>query len=122
MPTYDYRCDECGHEFETYQSMKDEKLTKCPNCGKESLKRLIGSGSGLIFKGSGFYLTDYKNKTTDTNSSKSTSEDTKKTDSAPAQADAAKPVVSKTETKTTTETTSGNSEKKEVKSKTGKEK
>lgn len=62
MPTYEYKCDNCGHEFEIYQSMKDEKLTKCPECGKLTLKRLIGSGSGLIFKGSGFYLTDYKNK------------------------------------------------------------
>ena len=62
MPTYDYKCSNCGHHFEVYQSMKDEKLKVCPNCGKESLTRLIGTGGGLIFKGSGFYLTDYKNK------------------------------------------------------------
>lgn len=68
MPTYDYKCDNCDHEFEIFQSMKDNKLSKCPVCGKESLKRLIGTGGGLIFKGSGFYLTDYKNKTTETSS------------------------------------------------------
>lgn len=62
MPTYEYKCDNCDHLFEIYQSMKDDKLTKCPECGKETLRRLIGTGSGLIFKGSGFYLTDYKNK------------------------------------------------------------
>jgi putative FmdB family regulatory protein len=60
MPTYDYKCSECGHVFETMHSMKDAPLTTCPNCGKEALVRLIGAGSGMIFKGSGFYLTDYK--------------------------------------------------------------
>ena len=69
MPTYDYRCDNCGHFFEKFQSMKEDKLTKCPQCGEETLRRLIGTGSGLIFKGSGFYLTDYKNKQTGTSSS-----------------------------------------------------
>ena len=65
MPTYEYKCDNCGHLFEHFQSMKDEKLTKCPECGKKKLRRLIGTGSGLIFKGSGFYLTDYKNKSSE---------------------------------------------------------
>lgn len=62
MPTYQYRCGDCGHEFEVIQSMKEDKLKTCPACGKETLQRLIGSGSGLIFKGSGFYLTDYAKK------------------------------------------------------------
>ena len=62
MPTYDYKCDNCGHEYEVFQSMKDKPLKKCPECGKNKLRRLIGGGAGLIFKGSGFYLTDYKNK------------------------------------------------------------
>ena len=62
MPTYEYKCNNCDHLFEIYQSMKDDKLTKCPECGKKTLRRLIGTGGGLIFKGSGFYLTDYKNK------------------------------------------------------------
>ena len=63
MPTYQYECSACGHEFEELQSMSDAKLTKCPKCGKKKLDRLIGSGSGMIFKGSGFYETDYKKKT-----------------------------------------------------------
>jgi putative FmdB family regulatory protein len=62
MPTYEYACPKCGHHFETFQSMKDEPLKKCPKCKKTGLKRLLGTGAGLIFKGSGFYITDYKNK------------------------------------------------------------
>ncbi len=62
MPIYEYQCSNCGHQLEELQSFSEPELTKCPNCGKESLKRLIGAGAGLIFKGSGFYLTDYKNK------------------------------------------------------------
>ena len=77
MPTYDYRCDDCGHFFEEFQSMKDPKLRKCPECGKESLKRLIGTGSGLIFKGTGFYLTDYKNKPAESASSVTKNSDVK---------------------------------------------
>ncbi|MEO6696031.1 MAG: zinc ribbon domain-containing protein [Ignavibacteria bacterium] len=80
MPTYEYECGNCGHLFEIYQTMKDDKLTKCPVCEKETLKRLIGAGGGLIFKGSGFYLTDYKNKSTETSSgSGKDSKDTKDT-------------------------------------------
>ncbi len=60
MPTYEYACPKCGHQFEAFQSMKDEPLTKCPKCGKKGVKRLVGGGAGLIFKGSGFYITDYK--------------------------------------------------------------
>ncbi|MFZ1729455.1 MAG: zinc ribbon domain-containing protein [Bacteroidota bacterium] len=60
MPTYDYVCKECGHRFEAFQSMSDSVLTTCPNCNTEALQRLIGAGAGLHFKGSGFYLTDYK--------------------------------------------------------------
>jgi len=62
MPTYEYECQACGHAFEELQGMKDAKLTKCPKCHKNKLSRLIGSGSGMIFKGSGFYETDYKKK------------------------------------------------------------
>jgi putative FmdB family regulatory protein len=62
MPTYDYVCTKCGHELEVFQSMKDEPLKKCPKCKKQGLKRLLGGGAGLIFKGSGFYITDYKKK------------------------------------------------------------
>lgn len=62
MPTYQYECDACGHGFEVLQSMVDKKLKKCPKCGKLKLHRLIGAGSGIIFKGTGFYETDYKRK------------------------------------------------------------
>ena len=59
MPTYDYECQKCGHTFEKFQSMLDEHLKRCPEC-KGKLKRLIGTGAGVIFKGSGFYETDYR--------------------------------------------------------------
>ena len=62
MPTYQYECSRCGHSFEILQSMNDNRLRKCPKCSKFALNRLIGSGSGIIFKGSGFYETDYKRK------------------------------------------------------------
>jgi putative FmdB family regulatory protein len=60
MPTYDYVCRSCGHTFEAFQSMLDQPMVTCPQCAEPSLKRLVGSGAGLIFKGSGFYITDYK--------------------------------------------------------------
>ena len=62
MPTYDYTCENCGYEFEQFQPITARPLRKCPECGKTSLKRLIGSGSGVIFKGSGFYETDYRSE------------------------------------------------------------
>ena len=60
MPTYQYLCDGCGHEFEKFQSIKASALRKCPECRKMQLNRLIGAGGGIIFKGSGFYQTDYR--------------------------------------------------------------
>ena len=60
MPTYDYRCNACKHEFEHFQSMKDSPLKKCPQCGKARLERLIGIGAAVLFKGSGFYQTEYR--------------------------------------------------------------
>ena len=71
MPTYDYKCLECGYAFEAFQRMSDPVLTKCPEC-KGKVKRLIGTGAGLIFKGSGFYTTDYKKKNTAPDKSKET--------------------------------------------------
>ncbi len=62
MPTYEYACPKCDHEFEQFQSMRDEPLKKCVKCKKTGVKRLVGGGAGLIFKGTGFYITDYKTK------------------------------------------------------------
>ena len=60
MPTYEYRCTNCGHQFEDFQSITAPLKRKCPQCGKPKLERLIGIGAGFIFKGGGFYQTDYR--------------------------------------------------------------
>jgi len=85
MPTYDYICRACDHEFELFQSMKDSAKKKCPKCGKSSLERLIGTGAAVVFKGSGFYQTDYRSESY----KKAQAADTEK----------AKPAESKPETK-----------------------
>lgn len=59
MPTYEYECKSCGYHFEKFQSMVDKPLSRCPKC-KKALRRIIGNGAGIIFKGSGFYATDYR--------------------------------------------------------------
>ncbi len=60
MPTYDYECDACNHEFELFQSISEPVKRKCPECGKLKLRRLFGTGAAVVFKGSGFYETDYR--------------------------------------------------------------
>ena len=60
MPTYEYECDGCGHRFDEFQSFKDETLKTCPKCAKDTLRRLFGTGAAILFKGSGFYETDYR--------------------------------------------------------------
>src|SRR3954462_5961020 len=60
MPTYDYECDACGHTFELFQSITEPVKKKCPKCGKSKLRRLFGTGAAIVFKGSGFYQTDYR--------------------------------------------------------------
>jgi putative FmdB family regulatory protein len=62
MPTYDYECESCGHQFEQFQSITARPTRKCPECDKMKLRRLIGAGAGVIFKGSGFYQTDYRSE------------------------------------------------------------
>jgi len=62
MPTYDYVCDACDHEFELFQSITEPVKRKCPECGKSKLRRLIGTGAAIMFKGSGFYKTDYRSE------------------------------------------------------------
>ncbi|MFO8043794.1 MAG: zinc ribbon domain-containing protein [Alkalispirochaeta sp.] len=93
MPTYDYQCDSCGHTFETMQSMKDAPLSVCPECENASLRRLISGGTGVIFKGSGFYVNDSRKsssagssstakKTSSEDSGSGTTESTSGTDTA----------------------------------------
>tara|TARA_A100001391_G_scaffold167126_1_gene127399 strand:+ start:93 stop:449 length:357 start_codon:yes stop_codon:yes gene_type:complete len=81
MPTYEYRCNNCGHEFELFQSMSAGVKKKCPQCAKMTLERLIGTGAAVIFKGSGFYETDYRSKSytsdKEADSKASTSSDSK---------------------------------------------
>jgi len=96
MPTYDYVCEDCEHRFELFQSIKAKPIRKCPRCGKLTVNRLIGAGAGIIFKGSGFYETDYrsdsykkaKESETKTSTDKSTTDkktETKTKDSKPTE-------------------------------------
>ena len=81
MPTYEYICDNCQYQFERFQSIKARPIRKCPECGKLSVQRLIGAGAGIIFKGSGFYQTDYRSegyKKAAESDKKTTSKDTTK--------------------------------------------
>ena len=82
MPTYDYKCDACGHAFEKFQSITAPSIRKCPSCGKRKVRRLIGTGAGIIFKGSGFYQTDYRSE-----SYKKGAEEDKKAKEGPAKTD-----------------------------------
>ena len=83
MPTYDYQCDGCGHEFELFQNISAEVKKKCPECKKNKLRRLFGTGAAIMFKGSGFYQTDYRSDSykkgaeKDKKASESSSESTK---------------------------------------------
>jgi putative FmdB family regulatory protein len=113
MPTYEYSCSKCGHQFELFQSMSDQPITSCPKSlcklkrwGRGTVKRAISGGAGLIFKGSGFYITDYrsdsykeaaKKDTAPTNGKSSTA----KTDATPATTPTSKP-ESKSESKSET--------------------
>jgi putative FmdB family regulatory protein len=115
MPTYDYKCDGCGHQFEQFQSISANPLKKCPECGKSKLKRLFGTGAGLIFKGSGFYQTDYRSesykKAAEGEKPASTSTETKAAESKPA-------AETKTETKAETKTQAKSESKSASKKKT----
>ncbi|MCF7885239.1 MAG: zinc ribbon domain-containing protein [Candidatus Marinimicrobia bacterium] len=76
MPTYDYVCKKCGYEFEEFHSISDDPVRMCPKCGHMSVERKISGGSGLIFKGSGFYITDYSNSNSSGSSPSKSTEST----------------------------------------------
>ena len=95
MPTYEYECDACGHKFEKFHSITAAPIKKCPVCGKSKVRRLIGTGAGLIFKGSGFYITDYRDSSYKDKAKSEAGGGESKTDG---KSDA-KPDSSKTETK-----------------------
>lgn len=93
MPTYDYECGACGHEMELFQGINDPVKKKCPECGKLKLKRLFGSGAAIVFKGSGFYQTDYRSEgykkaaKADSKSTSETKSESKSGDSKPAKSE-----------------------------------
>jgi putative FmdB family regulatory protein len=101
MPTYDYVCESCGHQLELFQSMSESPRRKCPACGQQKLRRRIGAGAGILFRGSGFYQTDYRSsswKQGESGAKESTKEgsgeaSTRSSDAPekPAKADSAKP-------------------------------
>lgn len=106
MPTYEYKCDACGNTFERFQSITSAPIKKCPRCGKNKVRRLIGIGSGMIFKGSGFYTTDYRD---------ASYKDKAKADSPADSSGETKPAEkseTKTETKPATESTAKPAESK----------
>jgi putative FmdB family regulatory protein len=97
MPTYDYLCDACDHKFELFQGINDEVQKKCPKCKKSKLRRLFGTGAAIVFKGSGFYQTDYR------------SEGYKKSAEADKKSSEPKPAETKAETKSSDNTSSSSS-------------
>jgi len=108
MPTYDYECDACGHRFEQFQQISASPLKKCPECKKSKLRRLFGIGAALMFKGSGFYQTDYRSESYKKGAEKDKPASESKSDSK---------TESKTESKSSTDTkpaskSEGKSEKK----------
>src|SRR6185436_10048981 len=108
MPTYDYECDACGHTFELFQSISEPVQKKCPDCGKLKLRRLFGTGAAVVFKGSGFYQTDYRSESYKKAAEKDKPASESKSDSK---------TESKTESKSSTDTkpaskSEGKSEKK----------
>ncbi|HVT90783.1 MAG TPA: FmdB family zinc ribbon protein [Tepidisphaeraceae bacterium] len=105
MPTYEYKCDACGYAFEKFHSITAKPIRKCPRCGKLKIRRLLGTGAGMIFKGSGFYITDYRSegyksaaKADSGTTSSGGSSDTKSKEAAKPAATESKPAA-KTESK-----------------------
>lgn len=110
MPTYDYVCDACDHKFELFQSITAEPEKKCPECGKRKLRRLIGPGAAIVFKGSGFYQTDYRSE-----SYKKRAEADKPASDSSSKSSESKGSESKSESKAAGNGAAGKSEKKSKK-------
>lgn len=97
MPTYDYQCEACGHELEIFQGINEEPVKKCPECKKSKLKRQFGTGAAIVFKGSGFYQTDYRSESykkgakADQKSSEPKSDSNSKKDSGTTKSSESKP-------------------------------
>ncbi len=106
MPTYDYECGECGFAFEKFQSIKAPSVRRCPECSKLKVKRLIGTGGGIIFKGSGFYQTDYRSEgyksaeKKDKEASSGSTSDSKSDSKSESKTDSSKTSTAKSEAKT----------------------
>ena len=110
MPTYEYQCAACGHAFEKFHSITAKPIKECPACHKKKVKRLIGTGAGLIFKGSGFYITDYrsdsyKSAAKGDSAPAAASKDAPATTTTPAPAAASAPAKSETSSKAPVTTT-----------------
>jgi putative FmdB family regulatory protein len=110
MPTYDYVCDACEHEFELFQSISEPLKRKCPECGKLKLRRLFGTGAAVVFKGSGFYETDYRS-----DSYKKAAEKDKKSQSGGDSAGDSKKSESKSEAKSSSDSSGSKSKPKSKK-------
>lgn len=93
MPTYEYICKNCNYELEELQSMSEAPLVTCPSCGNDTLARVMGGGGGLIFKGSGFYLTDYKDVKKSSTPSEKKTDNKKDEGSKPSESSDAKPTT-----------------------------
>src|SRR5258707_14129651 len=119
MPTYEYKCKSCGHKFEKFHSMSAAPIKKCPECGKNAVERLIGTGAGLIFKGSGFYITDYRDAAYKDSAKADSGETAAKSESGDKAAAGAKtestPASTASDSKTPTESKSTNAESKPAK-------
>ena len=107
MPTYEYKCESCGYKFEQFQSITAKPIRKCPKCKKTSVRRLIGIGAGVIFKGSGFYATDYRTDSYKKTAEKEKSTTDKSTDKKETKAESK-------ESKSTEKTKSGTKDKKKT--------
>lgn len=95
MPTYDYVCDACDHKFELFQGINDALKKKCPECGKNKLRRLFGTGAAIVFKGSGFYQTDYRSEGYKKSAAADSSSSSGESKSAESKSSESKPAESK---------------------------